>query len=95
MKAYLTTLYPELTIPSISKLRGLMINNFHLNYIRVPPANARYEDPSFDEKRAWISRILANLFVDNYVIVSLDESSFKSSVGHNYRWRFDTNKHWK
>jgi hypothetical protein len=30
----------------------------------------------------------------NIVLVSIDESSFKSRVGHTYRWRFDKHRKW-
>jgi hypothetical protein len=65
---------------------------FQLNYIKVPPASARYDDPAFAEKRLWLSRILGSLLMKGMVIVSIDESSFKSRVGHSYRWRFDKNR---
>ncbi len=38
--------------------------------------------------------MLASMMLSNTVIISLDESSFKSRVAHTYRWRFDKNRKW-
>jgi hypothetical protein len=86
--------HPDDAVPCVATIGNIIRNKFHLNYIKVPPANARYDDPTFSEKRLWISRILASMLLSNTVIIALDESSFKSRVGHTYRWRFDTNRKW-
>ncbi len=86
--------HPGDAVPCASTIGTIIRNKFHLNYIKVPPANARYDDPTFAEKRLWICRMLASMLLSNTVIIALDESSFKSRVGHTYRWRFDTNSKW-
>jgi hypothetical protein len=55
------------------------------------PANARYCDPSFEEKRLWIARLLTHYLMEleNTVIISIDESNFRSRLGPERRWRFD------
>jgi len=41
-------------------------------------ANSKYNDPTYDEKRKWISRLLSWFYLNNYLIVSVDESNFRS-----------------
>ena len=38
----------------------------------------KYTDPTFDEKRLWISRLLAQFIVEGAIIVSIDESSIRT-----------------
>ena len=45
-----------------------------------------YNDPLYDEKRLWISRLLAQLYLEDAVIISLDESSFKQEVTAQKMW---------
>jgi len=40
-------------------------------------ANIKYNDTSYDEKRVWVSRLLAQFLMADVVIISIDESSFK------------------
>ena len=48
---------------------------------------ARYNDESFDEKRIWVSRLLAQFIMDNVVIISIDESGFQSGYGPGMKWQ--------
>ena len=40
-------------------------------------AKIRYNDVGFDEKRVWVSRLLAQFICSGVIIISIDESSFK------------------
>jgi hypothetical protein len=86
--------YPNEALPCTSTIGVIIRNRFHLNYIKVPPANARYDDPTFNEKRLWVCKMLASMLLSNTVIISMDESSFKSRVAHSYQWRFDQHRKW-
>ena len=64
--------------PSTATVRRLLKKEFQLRYRVANAANIRYNDVSFDEKRVWVSRLLAQFMLSGVVIVSIDESSFKS-----------------
>ena len=40
-------------------------------------AKISYNDVEFDEKRVWVSRLLAQFMFSGVIIISIDESSFK------------------
>ena len=65
-------------IPSVSVLRIILKNHFHLQYKKFKTANYRYYDPTFNEKRLWVSRLLTQFLHDDAVIISLDETGFRS-----------------
>jgi len=65
-------------IPSYATLRLIVREKFSLRYQRLNLACFKYADPSFDEKRLWVSRLLAQFFYENVFIVSIDESCFKT-----------------
>ena len=62
--------------------------------MKAPPANVRYYDPSFLEKRVWVARLLTHFLMqlEATVIISIDESNFRSRVGSEYRWGYDHRK---
>jgi ribosomal protein L21E len=51
--------------------------DFKLRYRLTNAASIKYNDTDYDEKRRWISRLLAQFMMADVVIVSIDESSFK------------------
>ena len=64
--------------PSKATVRRLLKEEFQLRFRVASAANIKYNDVSFDEKRLWVSRLLAQFMLSGVVIVSIDESSFKS-----------------
>lgn len=44
--------------PSTSYIRLILKKHFHLWYKRFKTANFRYRDPTFNDKRVWVCRIL-------------------------------------
>lgn len=58
-------------------MQKILIQDFGLRYRATNAANIKYNDPDFDEKRLWVSRLLAQFMMAEVVIVSIDESSFK------------------
>lgn len=67
-------------------MRKVIREQFGLKYRKVSGADIRYHDEQFDEKRQWISRLLAQLLADDVVIVSIDESSFQHSLAPSLAW---------
>ena len=68
---------PEEQVPSTVTLRKIMKKKFNLKYKRVEKANAKYRDPSFNEKRLWISRLVAQFIKEEVILISIDESNFR------------------
>lgn len=81
---------PDVYPPSIGTLSVIIRSSFCLNFNKFSPANARYKDPRYDEKRLWVSRLLTYMLMNKMVIVSIDESNFRSRMTNGYRWNFDS-----
>jgi DNA-binding transcriptional regulator LsrR (DeoR family) len=77
VRNYLLTKLPEQQVPSTVTLRKIMQDKFNLKYSRVEKANAKYRDPSYNEKRLWISRLVARFIAEDVIIISVDESNFR------------------
>jgi hypothetical protein len=43
-------------------------------------SNLKYSDPLYNEKRLWVSRLLTTFLKDDAIIISVDESNFRSDV---------------
>ena len=52
-------------------------DDLHLSFRRYDPAMVRYQDPTFDNKRLWVSRLLAQFLIDGALIISIDESHIR------------------
>lgn len=48
-----------LKIPSVATLLKVLKSRFALRYGKDQAANVKYRDPAFNERRLWISRLLA------------------------------------
>ena len=64
-------------MPSKSSIRSILIRKFGMSFRAANAAKIKYNDAVFDEKRFWVSRLLAQFMMAEVVIVSIDESSFK------------------
>ena len=49
----------ETILPSISSVRKILKEKFGMSYRSANAANIKYNDTSYDEKRVWVSRLLA------------------------------------
>ena len=63
--------------PSLPTLTSILNCQFHLGYTSTDKGKLKYKDPTYNDKRLWVSRLLAQFFHDEVIIVSVDESSFK------------------
>ena len=50
---------PEHQIPSTRIIREIMKDKFSLKYKRLDKANTKYRDSAYNEKRIWVSRLIA------------------------------------
>ena len=64
-------------LPCVTTINQVLRRNFKLRYRLTNAASIKYNDTDYDEKRRWISRLLAQFMMADVVIVSIDESSFK------------------
>lgn len=87
---YLLQRLPRRQVPSQQTLLQIIKGTFHLRYGARPAAMPKYGDPMYNEKRLWVSRLLAQFLVENVVIVSIDECNFKSSNLTRQSWAFNS-----
>lgn len=89
LKHYLSTVLPqEITVPCTRTLSLILRGHFSLRYIKSKPANARYFDPKFNEKRLWVSRLLATFMERDALIISVDESNLRANTLNGFNWEF-------
>jgi hypothetical protein len=63
-----------------------------MRYKKISGAMIRYDDETFDDKRRWVSRILAQLMLDDAIVISIDESCFKESSVKGMKWCMGSNQ---
>jgi hypothetical protein len=73
-------------LPKYNTVRTILRDHFGLRYKKVDAASSRYNDVTFDEKRQWISRILAQFFTEDVILISIDEANFKSTCSNDQQW---------
>ena len=64
----------------------MLRDDFQLRYRVANAAKIKYNDVSFDAKRVWVSRLLAQFLLSGVIIVSIDESSFKQEGVTKQYW---------
>lgn len=57
-----------------------------MKFTKFPSALLRYNDPTYDPKRLWVSRLLTLFMMDDFYIISIDESNFKSDSINTMQW---------
>jgi hypothetical protein len=77
-----------ISAPPISTISYVLRNDFHMRFRATPPAMTRYLDPTYDEKRQWVSRLLAHFMHQGVTIVSVDESHVRVDSFLKRHWRF-------
>ena len=58
----------------------MLKKHFHLRYKFFDTAKIKYMDPAYNDKRMWISRLLAQFLHEGMVVISIDESGFRSDT---------------
>ena len=54
-----SNLLPGIIVPSLSSIKAILKKHFHLRFKAAKPAMVKYIDPTYNERRLWVSRILA------------------------------------
>lgn len=67
--------------------------DLHLRFLRYDSAMVRYQDPTFDLKRLWVSRLLSQFILDGALIISIDESHIRHDSRKQYQWQFYRKDH--
>jgi hypothetical protein len=78
IKNYLVEKLPPSLLPSNTTIAKMLRHKFHLRYGSFDKANVKYKDATYNDKRKWISKLLAQFFFENVIIISVDESNFRS-----------------
>jgi hypothetical protein len=87
--AYLKSHLPlEVQHPGMQRVQKLMKSRFHLKFRAASPAMVRFLDPTYNEKRLWVSRLLAQFILEDALIISIDESNFRSDSFSKRKWTF-------
>jgi hypothetical protein len=86
---YLQRVLPTTTkVPSDFIIRQILKKHFHLKYKKFNTADYRYRDPTYNLKRLWISKLLAQFLYDDAVIISVDETGLRSDTTKKMKWQF-------
>ena len=86
--------------PSLSNVKlapgnvsRVLREDLHLRFLRYDSAMVRYQDPTFDSKRLWVGRLLAQFLIDGALIISIDESHIRHDSQKSYQWQFYRKDH--
>lgn len=77
-------------MPCAETVSLILKEKFQLRFLKYDGAVARYRDPLFNDRRIWLSRIMAQLICEDVLIVSIDETHFRSDIQLNKRWQVKT-----
>lgn len=95
IRKYLNQVLPERAPHSNRMISAILKQRYHLKYTAYNTAQIRYEDPSFDEKRLQVSRLLSQFLLDGALIISVDESNIRSDSVLRKKWSFKPQLHMK
>ena len=73
-------------MPSETSINTILHKHFHLKFKSSKASMIRYLDPTYNEKRLWVSRLLAQFHKENAVIISIDESNFRVDSFPKRKW---------
>ena len=63
-----------------------MKEKFKLKFKKLDKANTKYRDTDFNEKRLWVSRIMAQFIKEETIIICIDESNFRHDTLPSKQW---------
>jgi hypothetical protein len=69
---------PGLKVPCKETVSMILKEQFLLRHVKYDGAIARYRDPLYNDRRIWLARILTQLICEDVLIVSIDETHFRS-----------------
>lgn len=76
-------------VPNLVNLWKTLRTTFALRFKHTDLAKFRYRNPTYHEKRLFISRLLAQFLHDGALVISVDETSIRSDAAHGKQWNFE------
>jgi len=76
-----------------SHISQVLRQDLNLRFLRYDSAMVRYQDPTYDHKRLWVSRLLSQFLLDGALIISIDESHIRHDSRKRYQWQFFRKDH--
>ena len=67
-------------IPCKETLRMILRYKFNIRYKQANKSKFKYRDPTYNDKRIYLSRLLAQFLHDDVLIISVDECSLRSDA---------------
>jgi hypothetical protein len=86
VRNYLLEELEEHKVPSLVTVRRIMKLKFNLRFKKLDKANTKYRDSSYNEKRLWVSRLVAQFLMEDAVVICVDESNFRHDALPNKQW---------
>jgi len=83
---------PHLGRLHLNEISQVLKEKYFLHLRRLDPANYRYRDPYYDEKRLWVCRLVAQFLMDGALVVSIDETHFRHDALKRRAWQFHPHK---
>ena len=80
LRAHLLTKLPPHRVPSTVTLWKVLRRTFSLRFRYTNLSKYRYRNPTYNEKRLFVSRLLSQFLHDGVVIVSVDETNIRSDA---------------
>jgi len=75
-------------VPSYATILKILHEIFHLKFKANSTASIRYLDPVYNEKRLWVSRLLTWFMMQDMLVISIDESNFRTDAMIKRTWKF-------
>jgi len=88
VQSHICSFTPGRTPLAMTIISKMLRDIYHLDYKSLNTAMFRYRDPYYDEKRLWVSRLLAQFQLDDVLLISIDESGFRGDAALGKRWQF-------
>ena len=89
LRAHLLQVMDADAVPLEQCLRKILLQSFNMCYARADNSRFKYQDPHFNLKRLWVSRLLAHFYcneTEEVLLVSIDECSFRSDKLIHAAW---------
>ena len=74
-------------VPSASTVTRMLHDRFGLSHRAFDSARLRFFQTKFNDKRLWTCRLLAQTLSEDYLVVSVDESSFSTCQTSRSKWQ--------
>lgn len=76
----------QFKVPSATVIKQILHEKLFLRKATMQTSTLRYKDPTYNEKRLWISRLLAQFMFEDALIITVDESHFRSDQVVAKQW---------